>query len=240
MSPPLQTMLKNRLLRSLSTAAFELFQDHLEKVVLPIRHVLVEAYEPPQHIYFLESGLASVVASSDDNESIEVGHIGFEGMSAGHMLLQTDSTPTRTFMQVAGEGFRVPVEVFQANVETERSARDLFLRFVYCCELQLAHSALANARYNVNERLARWLLMCHDRLPSGDLPLTHEFLALMVGVRRSGVTNEIHVLEGLKAIRAKRGNIRILDRSRLLEIASGSYGTPEAEYDRLIGPLIPA
>jgi hypothetical protein len=87
----------------------------------------------------------------------------------------------------------------------------------------------------MNERLARWLLMCHDRLDGNDLSLTHEFLALMLGVRRSGVTNEIHVLEGLNVIRATRGNVRIIDRGKLEEIAGGCYGVAEAEYERLMG-----
>lgn len=240
MQLPSQATVKNRLLRALSASSFKMFENHLEAVQLPLRYVVVEGRERPAHIYFIESGLGSVVASSVDNESIEVGHVGFEGMSGTHLLLQTDTTPTKTFMQVAGEGFRIPTDVLLDIVDNDRAARDLFLRYTHCSELQLAHSALANARYSVNERLARWLLMCHDRLKEDDLALTHEFLALMLGVRRSGVTNEIHILEGIKAIRARRGNIRILDRSRLLDIAGGSYGVPEAEYDRLIGPLTPA
>ena len=111
----------------------------------------------------------------------------------------------------------------------------LFLNYVHCCDIQLAQSALANGRYNMHERLARWLLMCHDRLAGHDLPRTHEFLALMLGVRRSGVTNELHVIEGLRAIRSTRANVRILNRERLEEIAGGSYGVPEKEYERLIG-----
>jgi hypothetical protein len=85
------------------------------------------------------------------------------------------------------------------------------------------------------ERLARWLLMCHDRLQTDDLPLTHEFLSIMLGVRRSGVTNEIHILEGIHAIKATRGNIRIVDRQKLEDVAGGSYGIPEDEYEQYIG-----
>jgi CRP-like cAMP-binding protein len=101
--------------------------------------------------------------------------------------------------------------------------------------LQLAHSALANARYNMPERLARWILMCHDRLQDDDLPLTHEFLGLMLGVRRSGVTDQIHILEGIRAIKATRGNIKVVDRPKLEDIAGGSYGVPEQEYEKHIG-----
>jgi len=129
----------------------------------------------------------------------------------------------------------VPTPALLSMVDQVPTAQDLLLRYVHCSELQLAHSALANARYTMPQRLARWLLMCHDRLRDDDLSLTHEFLSLMLGVRRSGVTNEIHVLEGAHAIKASRGNIRIVDRQKLEEIAGGSYGIPEDEYERHIG-----
>jgi CRP-like cAMP-binding protein len=87
------------------------------------------------------------------------------------------------------------------------------------------------------ERLSRWLLMCHDRMRSDDMALTHEFLSLMLGVRRSGVTDNLHILEGMRAIKATRGRIYIRDRATLEEIAGGCYGAPEKEYDRLIGSI---
>jgi CRP-like cAMP-binding protein len=101
--------------------------------------------------------------------------------------------------------------------------------------IQTSHSALANGRYTIQERLARWLLMCLDRMDGDDLPLTHEFLSLMLGVRRSGVTEALHVLEGVNIVKAGRGTIRVLNRERLEEIAGGCYGLPEAEYNKLIG-----
>jgi CRP-like cAMP-binding protein len=99
--------------------------------------------------------------------------------------------------------------------------------------IQVAATALTNGRYEIGQRLARWLLMCQDRL--GDqLPLTHDFLALMLGVRRPGVTSAMHVLEGEQLIYAERGLIRIRSRQRLEEYAGAAYGVPEAEYRRLI------
>lgn len=190
---------------------------------------------PSETACFLESGLASVVATNSDDESVEIGHVGYEGMAGAHVFLKVGQTPNRTFMQVEGHGISVPVFALLSMAQRIPSTNDLLLRYVHCCDLQLAHSALANARYNMPERLARWLLMCHDRLRSSDLPLTHEFLSLMLGVRRAGVTNEIHILEGVHAIKATRGNIRILDRPKLEDMAGGSYGVPEHEYERLIG-----
>ncbi|MCO4318824.1 Crp/Fnr family transcriptional regulator [Phyllobacterium sp. 21LDTY02-6] len=226
---------QNYLLRKLPIEAFHFLSPVMKIVDLPLKRVLVETNQPNSHVFFIEQGLASVVASTGDDESIEVGHVGYEGVSGAHIVLRADRTPNRTFMQVEGIGVSVPVVELEQMFERFNMARELFLKYVHTAELQLAHSALANARYNMQERLARWLLMCHDRLRVNDLALTHEFLALMLGVRRSGVTNEIHVLEGMHAIKATRGNIRIVDRSRLEEIAGGCYGVPEREYERLIG-----
>lgn len=226
---------QNYLLRKLPAEVFGLLRPVMELVELPLKRVLVEPNAPNGLVFFIEKGLASVVASTQDEESIEVGHVGNEGFSGVHILHHADRTPNRMFMQVEGYGISVPVQNVKDMVERFAPTRELFLKYAHTTELQLAHSALANARYNTQERLARWLLMCHDRLQVSELALTHDFLALMLGARRSGVTNEIHILEGIHAIKAKRGNIRIVDRSKLEEIAGGCYGIPEKEYERLIG-----
>ncbi len=229
-----QSEVKNRLLKTLPPTAFMVLSRKMERVDLALKEVLVEANQPTSHVCFIESGLASVVAESSDDEIVEVGHVGHEGMTGYHVLLMTETSMHRTFMQTAGSGIKVPVHSLRAVFTEYPAVRDMLLRYVHCCETQLAHSALANARYSMHERLARWLLMCHDRLDGDDLPLTHEFLSLMLGVRRAGVTDQLHILEGLHAIKATRGNIRIVNRAQLEDIAGGCYGLPEAEYRRLI------
>jgi len=230
-----QSTVLNLLLRALPAEAFEVLRPAMQQVDLPVKFELVTAGVPNENVFFLERGLGSLVATSSDDDVVEVGHIGYEGMAGAHVLLKVPKTPNRTFMQAEGTGISVPTAVFLNMVEQVPSANDLLLRYVHCCELQMAHSALANARYNMPARLARWLLMCHDRLLADDLPLTHEFLSIMLGVRRSGVTNEIHMLEGVHAIKATRGNVRVLNRQKLEEIAGGSYGIPEQEYANYIG-----
>jgi CRP-like cAMP-binding protein len=230
-----QIQIQNRLLKALPAPCFAALAARLEPVDLPLGHVLVEPDLPTTKVYFLEGGLGSIVATASDGERIEVGHIGYEGMSGTHLLLKTRRTPNKTFMQVAGSGLALPADVLVQVLLQHQAASDLLLLYVQSCEMQLAHSALANARYEMPQRLARWLLMCHDRLRVPDLPLTHEFISLMLGVRRSGVTDQIHVIEGLGIIKATRGNIRLVDRPRLEELAGGSYGIPEREYERLIG-----
>jgi CRP-like cAMP-binding protein len=230
-----QATVKNTLLRALPPEAFALIRPGMETVDLPIKYSIVESGVPTDRVCFIESGLGSTVATSPDNEEIEVGHVGFEGMAGSHVILQVDRTMTRTFMQVAGHGIMVPASELASMLAMVPGANSLLLKYVHCAELQLAYSALANARYSMHERLARWLLMCHDRLEGDDLPLTHEFLSLMLGVRRSGVTDELHVIEGKRVIKATCGNIHVLDRERLEDIAGGCYGVPESEYERLIG-----
>jgi CRP-like cAMP-binding protein len=234
MPPIAQASVRNRLLKALPAEAYELLSPSLKHVELSLRYDLVEAFKPTTTVYFLESGLGSIVASSADNESTEVGHIGREGVSGTHLLLMSDRTPNKTFMQVAGEGLSIPASHFVSLVETHAFLRNYFLRYVQTAEIQLAQSALANARYSVNERLARWILMCHDRIDGDDLPLTHEFLALMLGTRRSGVTDQIHILEGAHVIKATRGHVHVINRAKLEDIAGGCYGIPEQEYDRLM------
>ncbi|WP_430252220.1 Crp/Fnr family transcriptional regulator [Neorhizobium sp. DAR64860/K0K1] len=230
-----RTDIHNRLLRALDPEAFDMLQSGMERIELPQRTVLVESDQPTDHVFFLESGLASVVARTIDDEAIEVGHVGWEGLSGTHRLLRLETTPNRTFIQIEGYAIKVPVQALHRLIDEDARSRDLFLHYIHICELQLAHSALANGRYNMVERLSRWLLMCHDRIRDDDMALTHEFLSLMLGVRRSGVTDNLHILEGMRAIKATRGRILIRDRAKLEEIAGGCYGSPEKEYDRLIG-----
>ncbi|MEZ2223470.1 Crp/Fnr family transcriptional regulator [Rhizobium sp. RCC_161_2] len=222
------------MLRRLPEETFDYVARHLKLVDLPVRRPLVRSREPIEHVCFLESGIASMVAESVDGRSVEIRHIGFEGVAGYPVILGVDQTPNKTFMQVPGRGFQISTEDFLPILDHQET-RILMLNYVHTCEMQLAHTALAAAKFTMHQRLARWLLMCHDRIEGNSLPLTHEFLGLMLGVRRSGVTNELHILEGMHAIKSTRGNIRILNRDLLVEIAGGSYGIPEEEYQRLIG-----
>jgi CRP-like cAMP-binding protein len=230
-----KSSVRNRLLQAMSEDDFARLAPHLEPVILSVKDMLVEPNQPIEHVHFLEEGLASVVAISPDNERLEVGHIGREGMTGEPVILTVDQTPHQTFIQVAGSGLRMRAEALSGAMEASPSLKSLLLRWVQVLMIQTAQSALANGRYTIQERLARWLLMCHDRLDGDDLPLTHEFLSLMLGVRRSGVTEALHVLEGVKIVRTSRGRIHVLDREKLEEIAGDCYGLPEAEYAKLIG-----
>jgi CRP-like cAMP-binding protein len=233
-----QQNVRNRLLRRLPEEIFEFLAAHLKRVDLPVKHSLVQPRKPIEHICFIESGMASMVAESTEQKSVEIRHIGREGIAGYPVVLGVDQTPNNTYMQVRGHGFQIAADQFRQVLE-DPETRTLLLRYVHTCELQLTYSALAAAKYNMHQRLARWVLMCHDRVEGDDLPLTHDLLGLMLGVRRSGVTDHLHILEGMHAIRSSRGNVRVLDRQLLIEIAGGSYGVPEEEYERLIAQARP-
>jgi CRP-like cAMP-binding protein len=144
-----------------------------------------------------------------------------------------DRSPAEVFMQVEGAGHSVPGKAFSEALDQCPSLRRTCLAFAYVYGVQASYTALANARGTLEERLARWLLMAQDRLGISQLLLTHDFLALMLGVRRAGVTTGLQHFESQRLIDTARGVVTILDRDGLVEYANGLYGPPEVEYERV-------
>lgn len=228
----------NLLLNALSAGDFALLAPHLRRVPLPLRWPLYRPDEPIEECYFPEGGVSSIVAVDEEDQPMEVGLSGREGLSAVPVLLGSDRSPNESFVQIAGPGALVmPVGELIDALEQSPTMRTLLLRFAHVMAVQAGRTAHANARYTLAERLARWLLMCHDRVDGDEFLITHDFMALMLGVRRSGVTLTLHILEGAHAIRARRGRVEVTNRATLEELAGGTYGVPEAEYRRLIAPL---
>lgn len=228
------TRFSNRLYNAMSSDDRALVGAHLEPVTLSLKHPVERPSEPIEHVYFPESGIISVVAKSGPKE-IEAGVIGREGMTGLAIVMGNDRSPNDCYVQVAGEAHRIAVDDLRTAMAASGSLRDLLLRFAQTFLIQVTHTSLANGRAKIEERLARWLLMAHDRLSPGEITLTHEFLSLMLGCRRPGVTEIVHELEGKGLIRAQRGIIKIVDHEGLKETAGAIYGVPEAEYQRLIG-----
>jgi CRP-like cAMP-binding protein len=235
MSDPTQSSVRNRLLAKLCPEDFNLLQPHLEPVPLNRGDVLITPNQPIEHVYFLEAGITSIIANTAGGRRIEIGLTGRDGLAGTPVLLGVDSTPHETFMQIGGSGLRTETERLRQAIRQSSSLHSLLLRYVQAFTIQTSHTALSNGSHRIEERLARWLLMCHDRVDGDDLALTHEFIALMLGVRRASVTEALNILEEQEIIQANRGNIVVLDRLRLEETAGDSYGVPEAEYERLIG-----
>jgi CRP-like cAMP-binding protein len=227
----------NRLLQSLPSSDIELLAPHLLTVVLRVPHDLEEPNKGIRQVYFPDSGVASVVAINPDGVRVEVGVVGCEGMSGVAVILGNDRSPHATYVQIAGRGMRTSVGDLRDAMNVSGSLRSLLLRYVQTFMVQTAHTAIANARATLPQRLARWLLMAHDRVALDKLPLTHEFLSLMMGVRRAGVTEALHELTRRNLTKATRGEITILNRRGIERIAGNYYGAPEAEYQRLLAEV---
>jgi CRP-like cAMP-binding protein len=234
MSPVSATRSHNGLLAALSPADLQLLQPHLEPIVLPLRYDLEKPNRLIEDVYFIESGIASVVAVQNQKERVEVGLVGNEGMSGTSVVLGTQSSPHATYLQVAGVGQHISAAALRQAMDKSRTLHGMLLKYVQVFMVQTAHTAIANAGARLDKRLARWILMAHDRVPADRLPLTHEFLSLMLGVRRAGVTEALHSLSKQKFIETGRKQIVILNRKGIERTAGDLYGVPEAEYQRLI------
>ena len=225
----------NRLLKGLQADDLALLIPHLSLTVLDLRYSAEKPNTPIDSCYFVETGIVSVVAKSTNDRSAEVGLVGFEGMTGVAVVMGDDRSPNDTYAQIAGTAHRLPADRLREAMAASPTLQKRLLRYAQAFLVQTTHTALANGTGRIDERLARWILMSHDRIGHNDLHLTHEFLAIMLAVRRAGVTDALHQLEGRGLIRATRGQITVLDRSGLMKIADGFYGVPEAEYARLLG-----
>lgn len=218
-------MSSNRILSRLSRDDFALLEPHLEAVDLPVRKQLEARRKRIDQVYFMESGFASVVANGK-GPSIEIGIIGREGMTGLPLLLGHDRAQHETFMQLAGWGLRISAGHLRRADEASITLHRAMLRYVHAFLQQTTTTALANGRSKTEERLARWLLMAHDRVDGNDLHLTHEFLGMMLATHRPGVTIAVQALERAGLISAARGTITVLKRKALEKYSDGAYVPP--------------
>jgi CRP-like cAMP-binding protein len=225
---------RNRLLAGMPQGDLSLLTPHLESLPVEVRHSIEEIGKPIKNIYFMDEGIASVVATGAGGKEIEVGLIGREGMSGIAVVLGTDRAPHKVYIQARGRAQRIEAGALREALEKSATMRPFMLKFVQTFMVQTAHTAFANGRATLEQRLARWMLMARDRLDGDALPLTHEFLSLMLAVRRPGVTEAVKKLERRGLLRASRGQILLLDRKGLEKTAGGFYGAPEAELKRLL------
>ena len=234
-------MARNKLLSLLSHETSNIVHQALEPVDLHSGQVLYEPDRPIRFVYFHNDGLSSEMIIDQQGEKIEVGCIGLEGLSGVPVVQGVASSPHRAIMELGGRALRIRSPELQELMDENAELRQVLLKYVHVFMAQLASTALVDSRYSVQQRLTRWLLMAHDRIVSDELPLTHDLFALKLGVRRSSVTNAIHLLEGDGLVKSTRGLITIMDRAGLEAAAGGAYGFAEAEYRRvLLESLSPA
>jgi CRP-like cAMP-binding protein len=223
----------NRLLGQLSSADFAQLTSDLQLFRLGRRQILYEVGAPFDFIYFIEEGLASVLAIMEDGASSAVGMVGPEGLIGAPALLGGKVSGQQVIMQLPGAALRIPVGACKAAFDDNARIRDVLLHFIEDLLNLSSQSAGCNRLHSIEQRSARWLLMAADRTRSSTLPLTQEFLAAMLGVRRSGVSEAAGELQRSGLIRYRRGEITIVDRAGLEKTACECYGLDRQRVERL-------
>jgi CRP-like cAMP-binding protein len=227
----------NRLLSLLPRDAYTEITARCETVPLAFKAVLFEPNTPIESVWFPLSGCLSMVAIMDRGQKVEVGTIGFEGMASISLILGVDTVPCQCIVQVAGMALCMSRADFEEQLEAVPEFASVLHRYTQAWADQIGRSAACNAIHTVDERCARWLLMTQDRVSSNVIPLTQEFLAIMLGVRRGSVTLAASSLQRAGLIDYKRGKITVLDRKGLEDASCDCYKVIQSSYEQRLGKL---
>jgi CRP-like cAMP-binding protein len=230
-----QPDVRNRLLAALPPGDFALLAPSLRPVELALRQVLHAPDEPIAAVHFPEAGMVSMIAALEDGAFQEVGLIGREGVVGLAVVLGADSTPLEALVQAPGPALRVPAADLRAAFERSPALRAALLAFMQAFHLQVTRTAACNGRHALEERLARWLLMAHDRADGDRFPMTQEFMAMMLGVRRAGVSVASGILRQAGVIGYARGCVTVLERAGLEGASCGCYRATRERSERLPG-----
>jgi CRP-like cAMP-binding protein len=231
----------NRLLSLLSDDDYELLRPHLSPIAFDYKMSLYEASRPIEQVYFPVDGVASLVITTADGASAEVGTIGSEGIVGLPICLGDVDAPSSVYVQVPGAALMMEAGLFRTELARSPTLKSVMLRYAHAFFNQVAQSAACAHLHKVDQRCCRWLLMTRDRMPTGEFLLTHEFLGMMLGVRRTTVTDVMGSLQKAGLIQYRRGHVTILDQDALRHRACECYDISKLEFDRLLGdtPLAP-
>jgi len=228
----------NWLLAALPAADYEALAPHITDVMLAHRQPVATSGRPLQHIYFPRGAVLSILVSMDDGQAVEGATIGNEGMLGLAAFLGDGTSIADAVCQVAGRAARIDVAAFQAVCERSGPLHGLLHRYALALMGQISRTAGCNRVHPVEERLARWLLMTQDRVGADAFHLTHEFIAVMLGVRRPSVTVAAGLLQRAGLIDYRRGNVRILDRPRLEDAACEDYRLSAKIYEQVFRGIV--
>jgi CRP-like cAMP-binding protein len=229
-----EAIFRNHILAALPATEIALLRPHLSRMTMVTGQVLHEANSPINDVFFIENGVVSLAADTRDQGQVEVGLLGREGFAGASVILNANPWSVhRAFSQVPGDVFRMSSTALRSAIEQSESLRHRCLRHVEMLMVQTSQVAACNARHNLPERLARWLLMVRDRTDSDNLPMTQEFLSVMLGVRRSGVSVAASTLQAGGLIRVLRGHVLILDHDGLAAAACDCYRIIQQNRDRI-------
>ncbi len=226
--------ISNRLLARLAPGDLDLLRPHLNLFPLPQKQTLAAPDTPIDHVYFPQEGMVSLVQPLENGAMIEVGMIGNEGFIGAPVLLGANSSPLEAMVQIPGSALRMRAGVFREEAARSAALSGLLLRFVQALHVQVSVTAGCNGRHSLPERLARWLLTARDRATGDQLPLSHEFLSMMLCVRRAGVTVALGTLKAAGLVRNTHGRVIVIDRRGLEAASCECYQTVRQEYERLL------
>lgn len=233
-----QSEIQNKILAALPAKEYDGLSPHLELVALPLGLVLHKADERMKYVYFPNSGVVSFVAHMKEGSSIEVGLTGNEGLVGLPILFGDDISQNEAIVQIADGAMRLKAAVLTEELQRDGQLKSLLMRYALSLMKQVSQTAACNRNHHVAQRLARWLLTCHDRVNGDELKLTQEFIAEMLGTRRSGVSEAAVILQERGLIHYSRGKIRVLDRPGLEKFACECYAVVKIASDRLLGNQI--
>ena len=225
---------KNHILRSLGHEEYTSLLPFSQRVTLAAGDVLFEAGDRIAEFYFLDSGMASLLSTTESGSTIEVGMVGYEGFVGSALVLKTVRMPYRSMIQIAGQATKIKAQSVLDQFDKNLALRDLVLRYLHVVLTQVSQSAVCNRFHTLEARLCRWLMISREILDSDEILLTQELLSQMLGVARTGVTMTAGALQQSGLIRYRRGHITILDRHALADASCECYRIVKQEFDRYL------
>jgi CRP-like cAMP-binding protein len=226
---------RNGLLAALPPGDLARLRPGLRPVELPFDQTIYPAGGAVEAVLFVESGMVSLIATLEDGEQVEVGIAGSEGLIGLPLVLGDDRSLVEARVQMEGTALRIGAAAFRAAMEESAALRGLLLRYALAFQAQVTLTAACNTHHAIEHRLARWLLIAHDRAGADEFPMTHEFMAMMLGVRRPGVSLAAGVLQKAGLISYARGRMEVTDRPGLEAASCECYHTARREFARLLG-----
>jgi CRP-like cAMP-binding protein len=224
----------NKILLSIPDKEYALICPHLEFLIMPHHLSLYEPGRPLEFVHFPNSGMVSLVIATEDGRTVEVGEVGREGFAGIQATVGINSNQVREIVQIAGDGFRVRIGPMQSVLESAPKLQRILTRYAVVQGMQFAQTAACNRLHNIEQRLARWLLITQDRVDSPTLAITHDFLATMLGTDRPTVSLAAGILQDRQIIEYTRGVVQILSRKKLEDCTCECYGVMQ-QYNREIG-----
>lgn len=235
MSQASPATLENRLLAALPREEYERLVANMESISLNLKQDLYLPNKPIEHVYFVKSGVVSLLNIMEDGAAVEVATVGNEGMVGLPVFLGANSIPGRAFAQISGDAWKMRADVFKDKVTAGSQLHALLQRYTQALFNLIAQSSACNRLHSIEERMCRWMLMTQDRVGTNEFPLTQEFIAQMLGVRRPSVSVVAAILQKAGLISYSRGKMTILEREGLEAASCECYGVVKGEFERLVG-----